>query len=356
MKKHFKSWMSLALALVCISILFSCEKEDSTGSSASSNPKVDLIDPEKGASNQVLTITGNGIGGMTSVMFETDSVLVDFNPNFNTENAMIFRIPTDVIPGQQNIIFKNSKGVEVKVPFTVLGLPTITNVSNYNYNAGDNITLTGKNLADVSKVVFTGQSTALDIVSKTATTLTIKMPVTTLTSSKLNITNEAGVISTTQEFVSMANAYLIFTDDYQNGFVNASWGGGEVSSTVARSGASSFKTTYGKGNWSANGVASWNTGVTNVNYKYLSFWIKGGLIEHTIYLTSDQRPAGYGNADVTTPIVVPANVWTYFKLDLEKDKVLLWSKGPVFKQLGFWTKGPDNADETIYFDDVILIK
>jgi len=241
------------------------------------------------------------------------------------------------------------------VPFNVLGLPAITEVSNYNFSAGANITLTGKNLGDVSKVVFRGQTAELQIVSKTETTLTVKMPATSLAQTKLDITNEAGTITTAQEFVCIDNAFLIFTDDYQNGFVNGSWGPAEVSATFAKSGTKSFKATYVKGNWSADGFANWDPGIPySADYKYLSFWVKGGVESHTFYITGDQRAGGYGNSDRTAPIEVPANVWSYFKIKLSD--LELWKKGGPFKQLGFWIPGPDNQDETIYFDDVIFIK
>jgi len=355
MKKFFKTCFSVTSILLSLLALSSCEKEESTGSEASSNPRVDVIAPEKGASNEVLTITGSGIGGITSVMFETDSVTASFNPNFNTESALIFRIPVDAVPGEQDIIFRNSKGIEFKASFNVLGLPTVQTVSNYNYMPGTDITLTGKNLADVSKVVFQGQAQEVEVVAKTATSLTLKMPATALAQTKLDITNEAGTVTTTQEFVNVENAFLIFNEDYQNGFVNGSWGPAEVSSTVAKSGTKSFKVTYVKGNWSANGFANWDPGVAfSPDYKFLSFWVKGGVETQTFYITGDQRAGGYGNSDRTAPIVVPANEWTYFKIKLSD--LELWKKGGAFKQLGFWIPGPDNQDEVLYFDDVIFIK
>ncbi len=355
MKKNFKTCIVLMVVLLSISILPSCGKEDNKGSEATSNPKVDMIDPGRGASNEVLTVTGDGIGGVTSIMFDKDSIPASFNPNFNTDHALIFRIPTDAVPGEQNIVFKNGIGIEFKVAFNVLGLPTITDVSNYNFNAGTDITLTGKNLSDVSKVVLRGQTEELQIVSKTSTALTVRMPATALTQTKLDITNEAGTITTTQEFVSLDNAFLIFTDDYHNGFVSGSWGPTEISTTFSKSGTSSFKTTYVKGNWSANGFANWDPGVPySADYKFLSFWVKGGVETHLFYITGDQRAGGYGNSDKTAEISIPANVWTYFKIKLSD--LELWKKGGAFKQLGFWIPGPDNQDETLYFDDVILIK
>lgn len=355
MKRYITNWLMLALFAMVTTTFFSCEKDENGGSSASSNPKIDKIDPERGASNEVLTITGSGIGGMTSIVFEQDSVAAPFNPNFNTDHALIFRIPEAAVPGQQNIIFRNSKGVEIKVPFMVLGLPRITESSQYSFTDGTEVTLTGKNLDDVTKVAYAGTTDALSIISKSATSLKIKMKGTTLNSVKFAITNEAGTITTTQELINLDHAYSFFTEGFDNGWENGSWGAAEVSSDFARSGSKSFKVTYAKGNWSANGFASWSKGLDYTDeYKYLSFWVKGGPADYTFYITGDQREGGYGNADRSYPIVIPKEVWTYFKIKLSD--LQLWKKGTNFKQLGFWIPGPDDQDVSLYFDDVLLIR
>ncbi|RKD20226.1 cell shape determination protein CcmA [Pelobium manganitolerans] len=339
-----------------ITLFSSCEKDENGYSEASGSPSPGTIDPGQAAGNEVLTLTGSGIGGVTSVIFEKDSVEATFNPNFNTESAIIFRVPSDAIPGQQSIIFKNSKGVEFKVPFKVLGLPAVLSVSNYNFVKDGEIVLTGKNLGDVSSVVFQGTTTPLTVVSKTATTLTLKMPETTFAQAKLEITNEAGKITTTQEFVNLDNAFHIFTDAYGAGIDNGSWGPAEITTTVAKTGTSSFKAGYNKGNWSADGFANWGTGIEkSADFKYFSFWVKGADRDLTFYITGDKKAGGdYGNSDRTTPITVPANVWTYFKLKISD--VGFWANGNSMQRMGWWIPGPDDADAVIYFDDVIFIK
>lgn len=338
-------------------LIASCEKEAKPLSTASSNPAANKIDPGQGAANALLTVTGSGLGAITGIWFEIDSVEVTVNPNLNTDNAILFRIPADAVPGQQNILFKNSAGVEFKVPFVVLGLPAITTVSNYNFTAGADITLTGKNLDDVTKVVINGSATELTVVSKTATSLVVKMPAsTTLSLFKLDITNAAGTITTTQEFVSIDNAYAVFLEGYGAGWDNGSWGPAEISSTFAKSGTRSFKATYGKGSWSADGFANWSPGMDNsAGYRYFSFWVKGADRDLTYYLTADKKAGGdYGNSDKSTPIAVPANVWTYYKLKIED--IGLWSTGSPMQRLGWMIQGPNDGDAVLYFDDVIFIK
>lgn len=339
-------------------MLASCKKDDDGESraGASSNPQVSAITPAVGAAGEVLTVTGSGLGGIETIWFEKDSVKAGFNPNFNTDKAILFRIPEDAIPGDQKVYLKNTSGKIIELGFKVLGLATITEVSNNNYTPGQSITLKGRNLDDVEKVELAGTTTMATIVSKTATQLVISFPASSAISNKLNIYNTAGRAQTTVEFVNRSNAFIFFDDDYANGYSNGSWGPAEVSSTVAKGDVgSSFKATWMKGNWSANGFANWSGGATySADYKYFTFWVKGGAVTREFYITIDERAGGYGNADRTFPITVPANVWTYFKIEL--DKLKPWEKGGAINQIGFWIPGPDDADETLYFDDIMFTK
>lgn len=337
-------------------LLVSCTKDkDYQLSQPSDNPSPNAITPGEASANDVVTLTGSGLGGVMTIVFERDSVLARFNPAFNTDNAVIFRIPEDAIPSTQKIVFTNRAGKQFSVSIKVLGNPIVSSVSNYNFAKDSIITLTGKNLSDVTKVAFADAGTDVTIVSKTNTTLTVKMPATTLTRTFLKVTNGTGTITTTQEFVNVDKAYVIFADTYGAGIENGSWGPAEISTTVFKSGNASFAATYKKGNWSADGFAAWSNGFTySADYKYMTFWVKGGSTELTFYLTGDQRSIGYGNSDRNTPITVPANVWTYFKLPMSS--IDLWNKGTLSKQLGFWIAGPDTQDETIYIDDVFFVK
>ncbi|RZK81923.1 MAG: cell shape determination protein CcmA [Pedobacter sp.] len=345
----------LTLFALMASLLFitGCTKEEQSQSKASDNPVANKLDPEKASGNTLLTITGNGLGDMVSIVFENGNVPASFNPVLNTDNAIIFRVPDTANGGSQNIILTNRLGKQVSVNFNVVALPLVNSASNYNFTAGTEITLVGNNLADVTSVTLEGTSAAATIVSKTKKQLVITMPETTVNRAKLSVTNSTGPIVTTQEFVNLDNAYKIFTDDYQNGFENGSWGPASVSTDFAKSGTKSFKAGYNKGNWSADGFANWNGVASMPEYQFLSFWIKGASADYTLYLTGDSRAGGYGNSDRSTPLTVPANVWTYFKLPLTT--VGLWSKGPM-KQLGFWIEGPEKQNENFYIDDVILVK
>lgn len=345
--KHYLYRILTMGVLVAATALSSCEEDDAS-------PSVAEITPTQGASNTVLTVTGAGLGDIRSITFESGNVPASFTPTFNTNGAVLFRVPTDAIPGEQNIIFTNGAGKEFSVPFNVLGFAAVTGVSDYNFTEGSEITLTGKNLDDVTKVVFTGTTEEVEIISQTATTLTLRFPATTLNEATLTITNEAGAAKTTQSFVAIDNAFKLFTDTYGAGYENASWGPAEISTTVFKRGTASFKMGYAQGNWSQDGFG-WTT-TPNDNYKYMSFWMKGASQDYALYVWSAAQPGTFNTYEDWKKIQVPANVWTYFKIPVSTLKIFGENGTGEWNQIGWRIQGPDTQDETFYVDDVIFIK
>ncbi|MEQ1676013.1 MAG: IPT/TIG domain-containing protein, partial [Chitinophagaceae bacterium] len=290
---------------------------------------------------------------MQTIEFERNHVPATFNPNFNTDKSLVFRVPDTAFGGQQNIIFTNSLGKQVVVPFRVIALPSVSAVSRYSFSGGESITLTGNNLDDVSSVKFDVAGTDVTIVSKTRKTMVITMPASTVISTKLRITNASGSIITTQVFINADQAFVFFRDTYENGEQDASWGdAGFISGIEKVSGTSSYGKNYQLGNWHLMGFG-WNQ-IARGSYNYLSFWMKGGLIDHDIWVNSSKSTGGVRAYNSYEKIFVPAGVWTYFKLDL--NTLDLWHNGATFDQLAWSIKGPDNADEKMYLDDVMLIK
>lgn len=355
MKKITVLFITACLTLVMMTTITSCEKDDAVGGKASSNPRVDSITPGSGAANATLTVTGSGLGQIQTIVFDSGNVAAPFNPVFNTDNAIIFRIPTDAIPAAQNIVMTNSMGKQIVIPFLVLGLPTVTDVSNYNYGTGyENITITGKNFADVFHIALVGTTDSAIIVSKTATTLTLQMPSGSQTDNKLNISNEAGTITTTQSFVNVDNTFALFTDNYAPNYQDASWGdAGYINTSLHKSGTASVSKNYQKGNWHQLGFGWTNISKSN-NYKYLSFWVHGGTTDYNLWISTNASEGGFASFNDYDKIAVPANVWTYYKLPIADLK--LWATADEFNQIGWRIQGPDDADQVISLDDVLFIK
>lgn len=352
-----KNYLNIIFKMVLLAgalYLTSCKDDEVS-------PSVAQISPEAAAAKSLLTVKGSGLKDIMKITFENGNIPASFTSTFNTDGAILFRVPVDAVPGQQNIIFENAAGKTFTVPFTVLGLATINDVSDYNFKKDTEIILTGKNLDDVTKVTFTGTTTELEIVNKSATTLTVKFPeaAPTLYESTLTITNAAGSAPTTQSFVAINNALQIFTDDYGinpsgNAFQNASWGPSSISTTEFKSGTASLSFGYAKGNWSQDGFG-WDN-ISNDGYKYLSFWLKGASKDYTLYVWSSAQPGTFNTFDDFKKILVPANVWTYYKLQVSSLKIFGENNTTPWNQIGWRIQGPDDQDETFYIDDVILVK
>src|SRR5882672_4055240 len=109
-------------------------------------PSIKTISPDSAAGNAVITLTGSGLMDIQSAVFDNGNVPVAFNPNFNTEGAVIFRVPSAANVGPQHIVFTNSSGYQYSVPFTVLAVPSLASAFPTEWEAGNQITITGNYL------------------------------------------------------------------------------------------------------------------------------------------------------------------------------------------------------------------
>jgi hypothetical protein len=360
---NFQKYIPIVgLTLLTGLALSSCEKDtDGRPQLTPGNPVATKIMPDSAAGGSVVTLTGTGLGDIRTIVFEKQNVPAGFQPTLNTENALIFRVPSEASGGMQNVTFTNSEGKSVSVQFKVLAYPTVTDVSNYNFTNGTVVTITGNNLDDVKSVAIAdsvkGISDEATIISKEKKQLVVKMPTTTLTRGTLSITNGTGRIRTKQEFINTDKAYVIFSDAYGTGFQDGSWGdAGAVSTKEFKTGTASVGKTFQKGNWHLIGLANWSSSAINysADYTYVTGWIKGGSADYSLYLTTDAGKAGFGDFVDKNKIDVKAGVWNYFKLKLSD--IDFWVPGKTLKQVGFRIQGPDKQDETFYFDDIMLVK
>src|ERR1700733_13024902 len=98
MKKIQKSRYSIHLvyllaiiAMTTIAVSCKKDKDGSNHAKASSSPQAARLAPDSAAGNNVLTLTGSGLGDMRSIVFDSHNVPATFNPDFNTDGAVIFR-------------------------------------------------------------------------------------------------------------------------------------------------------------------------------------------------------------------------------------------------------------------------
>ncbi len=309
---------------------------------------------------QYYLISGTNLGSAVSVSF--NGVSAYFNRALITDNSIIVAIPSNTptfgTAANDTLTIVTLYGT-VKYKFHIIPPPpTITSVSDYDFFSGSTITLTGVGFTGVTKVGLSGVTDVATITSQSETSLTLKMPTSTVNRANLVLTYGGGTVTTTQEFVDVDNAYQIFVkNSLQNGWYDNSWtkASPDISTAAFKTGTSSFVITYPAGGWQVEGFATGAGPVYNSAYTYLSFWIKGGTVDHTLNIESDQA-VGWGQNSVN-PIVVPASVWTYFKIPLNTLGLTGWKTGTQLTSIGFFLKGQSgDVNETYYMDDVVLVK
>jgi hypothetical protein len=333
-----------------------------------------------GNKGTLYVIRGTNLGSVTSVSF--NGVLAYFNSALVSDNTILVSIPSNIpttgAAATNKLTVVTLYGTTNFSFTTLTPPPTVSGVSDYDFTAGSQITLTGVSFATVTSVGLTGSSATATIVSQTDAQLVIKMPATTVNRANLVFTYTsagAGATATSvQEFIDLDNAYQIFAkNSFQNAWGDNSWAGPSGTSTGAsHSGTASIVATYPAGGWKIEGWANWYPSIPyDASYKYLTFWVKGGTVDHTLVLVGDQMVGGYGqvqnaNAYAAQLVTVPAKVWTFFKIPLTapstpfaKTSTLLnyWANGTPAKQLGFFLQGMSgDVDETMYFDEVAFVK
>jgi hypothetical protein len=333
---------TLAVVFVCLLAITSCNKNVAV------TPTPNKIDPGQGAGNAVITLTGSGLRNVQSIVFDLGNVPVAFNTNFNTDNAVIFRVPVAANVGQQHIVFTTTAGYQFSVPFTVLAVPSLTSAFPAEWEAGGTVTINGNYLSSVSHVAFDASTDTATIISETATSLVLQMPASSVSTTKLVIYNNAGGSTTPFSLLNMDKQLKFFTDKgYGSGMQDWSWDNSTISTDFAVSGTHSLKEKYASGAWAGMSFHYDNTINTN-DYQALTLWIKGGTGDNLIDVSADGVVSGSGGK---TTITVPAAVWTYFTIPMSGN-----FDNTVLQRFDFQMHGPTGGDQTVYFDNVILVK
>lgn len=338
------------------------------------NPQTVAFDSTTTTGNKqnLYAIIGQNLGSVVTVKF--NGVSAYFNTALVSDNTIIVAIPQDVPtgPDQTNKLVVTTLHGTVSYNFTVLTPPpTVSKVSDYDFVAGSQITLNGVSFATVTAVTIKGTTDVATIVSKVDTQLVIKMPASAVNRANLVFTYASGQAASSQEFVNLDNAYQIFVNnDFRNSWGDASWSHPSgVSTNTSHSGTASIIASYPAGAWQIEGWANWYPSIDyNPDYKFLTFWVKGGTVKHQLVLVGDQMAGGYGQvqnqyAYAAQLIDVPAKVWTYYKIPLgapsssNPNLLNFWKNGTPAKQLGFFLQGQSgDVDETMYFDEVAFVK
>ncbi len=340
--KYYTAW--LVMVILASFFTVSCHKEEKIPE-ASTNPAFISVSPVEGAGGTLVTVNGSGIGGMQSITFDNQNVPAQFNPVFNSETHILFRVPDTAYGGDQNIILTNTKGYQISVPFKVIATASVTSASAYEFENGSSLVLKGNNLESVTEVVIDGTTDAATIVSASRNTLELTMPSSNVFRGKLKITNASGTVVTDQEFANLEKVLVYFKDGWGPSVEDWSWSSVHaVTNDEALMGTSSLHVGYGSGAWQGLSFRMATPVVAN-EYAYFSFWIKGGTQDNNMKIYSDQGGTGIES------IPIPKEVWTYFKIP-----IIGFLNGVNVERLNFQMRGPENMDQSVYLDNVIWVK
>ncbi|HOZ85780.1 MAG TPA: hypothetical protein PK191_09835 [Niabella sp.] len=305
------SYLFQIVALLAISVMVHSCSKDSDGSNFSEpgSPVFNSISIDSASNGTVVYITGTGLGDIRSIIFDKKSVPAIINPTLNTATSIVFNVPDTAKGGPQNIILTNSQGNSISVPFKVMAFANIADVSPAkDFMTGSTLTLKGVNLEDVSEVKLTGTNDKAKIITKEEKKLVIEMPVTAKPRSTLDITNSTGTTTTSQEFVSVANARVVYDDALKSGFQSWSWGVDKINLSFTGDkvcGTSSLSSGW-TGAWGGLQLGGGMIDLTGM--EYLTFYVKGGAANQAYTIFLDWGPQIQVN--------VPKGVWTYYRYKL----------------------------------------
>ncbi len=344
MKKIKSILNSCFLLLFLVIACASCQKDlDGTPRTSPGNLQIERIEPDSASGGAVLIVRGHGLGQISSVIFERDSVPATFNPVFNTDDALVFRVPDTASGGIQNIIFTNTRGDVGTATFRVIAVPSVLTVSTTDVTAGTELIMTGINFEDVSRISLDSTDIDAEIISTSRKELTVRMPATTRPRVRLAIHNSSGSSVTTQEFVYVENNYQIFGDALNANINNSSWSTSLTNTSDAafvKFGTTALKAEY-TGSWGGLQLAM-KTPVNLAPYRYVTFWVKGASVATNISFNF--------NWEKTQTLSVPANVWKYFKIDLQT------FKGAGVANLETFVMQINGDPHTLYLDNILLVK
>jgi len=116
-------------------------------------PTLETFKPVFGPESTLITVEGMNFETVNYINFDED-VAADFNPSFGTDKALLFRVPTNAVLGE-NLIRIGTEGGEVTFPFRVTLLPPeVFDFSPKSANEGSIVSITGKNFFAPLEVLF----------------------------------------------------------------------------------------------------------------------------------------------------------------------------------------------------------
>jgi hypothetical protein len=153
-----------------------------------------------GKLNNTYAIIGKNLGSTTSIVM--NGVIIYFNRALSSDNTLVFTIPSNVPfgPTEPNTIIITTLYGKVTYPFTIVTPPPVlTTISPLAGSAGDTVTITGSDLANVSSVKFGTVPSSIVPNSNTATEVKVIIPA-GVVQAYVYVTTPGGTTKSSQSF------------------------------------------------------------------------------------------------------------------------------------------------------------
>lgn len=115
-------------------------------------PVIESVDPAFGPAETLVVFKGSNLNDLETLSFSGQEV--NFNNAYNSDNALLFRVPTNIPLGDHEVVFTTSGGSSSTNFRVTLEAPEVFNVSPEFASSGDIVTITGKNFFDPVTVYF----------------------------------------------------------------------------------------------------------------------------------------------------------------------------------------------------------
>jgi IPT/TIG domain len=345
MLKYSLQYCCSLLALLGLLALTGCKKDEVIPTPANLE-----LTPAEALPGALVTIKGSGLADIQTILF--GEVTAPFNPVFNTDAALLIRVPANAKFGAQKITLLNKGGdaKKVQLDFKVLQSPPLVRDFKPSEGApGDTITITGEVFDNLESVKF-GELVAT-IISKTTTEIKVRVP-DGVEKAPITVTTAGGSKESTNSFAPKGLGLFIFDDEMKAPWQSWSW------AKVTMDDASHIKT--GKKNikvgfpgWSALwfNTGSIDAAIDASKFTTLKFWVHGGEDSdekklQIFYRDEDKAEPEAGKGKVIT---VKKGEWQEVTLQLKDLGAAKKIKGIIFQEFGnAGDQGP------VYFDDIKL--
>ncbi|MEZ4883810.1 MAG: IPT/TIG domain-containing protein [Chitinophagales bacterium] len=152
--------------VLMITLLGSCKKEQAP-------PNIIGVDPEFGPAETLVTFEGTNLSNLQTLTFSGQEV--NFNLAYNSDNALLFRIPANVPIGIHEVAFTTPGGTATTQFRVTLEPPEIFNIQPESAAPGEEVTIYGENFFDPVEVYFF-DSIKAEIVALTPDSLKVIVP------------------------------------------------------------------------------------------------------------------------------------------------------------------------------------